>query len=167
MRPQDIAILVKVYLVEDDSWFIKDLANEMYISQSEFSESLNRSRYAGLLDDRKQKVMTRGFYEFLLDGLRYIYPQRPNEVIRGIPTAHSHPEFSKIILTNVKYVWPDENAKEVGYAIEPFYPTQLKAIKADSNLYLVLALIEIVRFGKTREINFAKTKLRELFKIGS
>lgn len=167
MRPQDIAILVKVYLVEGDSWYIKDLANEMYISQSEFSESLNRSRYTGLLDDQKQKVMTRSFYEFLVYGLPFIYPQRPNELTRGIPTAHSHPAFNKIVLTDVKYVWPDDTAKEIGYGIEPFYANQVKAVKNDADLYLILSLIEMLRVGKTREVNFAKSKLKELFSIGA
>ncbi len=166
MRPHDIAVLVKVLTYHGIPWYIKDLAYEMQISQSEFSESLNRSWYAGLLDDRKQKVMVNNFYEFLVYGFRFVFPQRPGELTRGVPTAHSHPEFRKIFLSDAKYVWPDPDSKEMGFAIEPFYSKQTKAVQSDKELYRILSLIEILRVGKTREMNYAKTELKKIFELG-
>jgi hypothetical protein len=142
------------------------MAYEMEISQSEFSESLNRSRYAGLLDDRKQKVMISNFYEFLVYGLRFVFPQRPGEQARGVPTAHSHPVLRKMFLSDNKYIWPDPDSKEIGFVIEPFYSKQTRAVQKDPDLYLILSLIEILRVGKTREVNYAKSELKKIFELG-
>lgn len=166
MRPHDIAVLVKVYTCHEQHCYVKDMAYEMEISQSEFSESLNRSWYAGLLDDRKQKVMINNFYEFLVYGMRFVFPQRPGELTRGVPTAHSHPELRKMFLTDIKYVWPDPEGKEIGFLIEPFYSKQSKAVQKDPELYRILSLIEILRVGKTREINYARSELKKIFELG-
>lgn len=56
MRPHDVIVLVKIALKKDNSWMMKDLANELAISSSEISESLTRSVYAGLLSSDKKKI---------------------------------------------------------------------------------------------------------------
>ena len=56
MRPHDVVILLKIISKDKEPWFNKDLANELYISQSEVSESLNRSKIAGLFEADKKKV---------------------------------------------------------------------------------------------------------------
>ena len=56
MRPHDVVILLKIVAKGNASWFNKDLANELYISQSEISESLNRSKIAGLISGDKKQV---------------------------------------------------------------------------------------------------------------
>jgi len=55
MRPHDIAVLLKVVSM-DEGWLSKDVANGLQISASEVSESLNRSKIAGLLSPDKRKV---------------------------------------------------------------------------------------------------------------
>ena len=45
MRPQDIVILLKIATYGDNNWYMKDIANDLFISPSEVSESLNRSVY--------------------------------------------------------------------------------------------------------------------------
>ena len=58
MRPHDVVILLKIVAKGNASWFNKDLANELYISQSEISESLNRSKIAGLISGDKKQVFS-------------------------------------------------------------------------------------------------------------
>lgn len=166
MRPQDIAILVKVFICQGQSWYIKDLAHEMQISQSEFSESLHRSWHAELLDDRKQRVMINNLYEFLVYGLRFVFPQRPGALTRGGPTAHSHLELTRQFISDVKYVWPDAESMEMGFAIEPFYSKQTKVAQNDPELYMILSLIEMLRVGKIREFNYAKTEVKKILEFG-
>ena len=55
MRPHDIAVLLKIVTM-DEGWLSKDVANGLQISASEVSESLNRSKIAGLLSPDKRKV---------------------------------------------------------------------------------------------------------------
>jgi predicted transcriptional regulator len=45
VRPHDIVVLLKIISL-DKNWLNKDLASSLYISNSEISESLNRSMIA-------------------------------------------------------------------------------------------------------------------------
>ena len=47
MRSQDIVVLIKIAALGEVEWYAKDLAFTLEISQSEVSESLNRSQIAG------------------------------------------------------------------------------------------------------------------------
>lgn len=93
MRPQKIAVLLKVVVLNDSgkAWHQKDLAKELFISNSEISESLNRSSLAKLIDFEKRRVQRHSFIEFLKYGFRFVFPQRPGAIVNGVPTAHSHP----------------------------------------------------------------------------
>ncbi len=57
MRTHDIVVLLKILTIQEKDWFLKDVAFDLGISQSEVSESLNRSRIAGLLTADKKTVM--------------------------------------------------------------------------------------------------------------
>ena len=56
MRPQDIVVLLKIFSLGEEDWLNKDLSNSLFISQSEISESLNRSLYAGLIGIDKKTI---------------------------------------------------------------------------------------------------------------
>ena len=155
MRPQDIVILLKIIAKGNSSWYSKDLASELHLSASELTESLNRSQQVGLLDPSKKKVMVNAFMDFLLFGLRYVYPAQAGSIVRGMLTSHAAPVLAKIFKSDEKYVWADVEGTERGQAIEPLYPTVPKAAKLDTNLYELLALTDVFRVGKTREIKAA------------
>lgn len=162
MRPQDIVILLKIVALGSNPWQLKDIAQSLFISPSEVSESLNRSVQAGLIDHLKKRVNRQAFYEFLVHGLPYVFPQEPGRISNGIPTAHGHPAFRKSIVAQELYVWPDLEGKERGAYIEPLYPKQAKAAMKDEQLYLLLAIVDMLRVGKLRE---KKLAMKELEKI--
>lgn len=64
MRPHDIIVLLKIVAMGDTSWYGKDLAQQLFISNSEISESLNRSAIAGLLSQDKKKVMKKALQTY-------------------------------------------------------------------------------------------------------
>jgi hypothetical protein len=163
MRPQDIVILLKITTFPDKAeWKVMDLVSSLYLSQSEISESLNRSSLAGLIDVRKKKVMRLSLMEFLEYGIHYVFPQHPGALVRGIPTAHSHPDMKKKIISSEDYVWPDADGKARGQAIEPLTKSVVKAVKQDEKLYKLLALVDVIRVGKTRELKIALAELKKL-----
>jgi Iron dependent repressor, N-terminal DNA binding domain len=162
MRPQDIVILLKIIAIGQSSWQLKDLARELLISPSEVSESLNRSYQAGLIDYDKKNVSRQSLMEFLQYGLQYVFPQHPGAMVNGIPTAHAHPYMRQHFKSDLIYVWPDLHGKERGLAIEPFYPKQPAAAKKDEELYKLLALIDVIRVGRRREINVAVEELSKI-----
>jgi hypothetical protein len=162
MRPQDIVILLQIVIWEDRDWQFQDLARSLYISGAEVSESLHRSSMAGLVDYHRDKVNRLSFFEFLQYGLPYVFPQSPGPMVKGMPTAHSYPALKEKIISEQVYVWPDVEGGAYGQAIEPLYPNQIKAAKENEQLYEALAMLDIYRAGRSREIKFAFNYLSKL-----
>lgn len=151
MRPQDIVILLKIIANKEHNWFQRPLAEELYLSQSEISESISRSKYAGLIAYSNKKVNRHALMEFLQYGLTYVFPQHPGAIVRGVATAHSAPPLKEIIISSELYVWPSAKGNVRGQSIIPLYPSVIEAIKRDSELYELLALVDAIRVGKARE----------------
>jgi predicted transcriptional regulator len=155
MRPQDVVVLLKMITITETGWQFKDLAQSLALSPAEVSESLNRSHFAGLVDDTKRKVNRLSVVEFIRYGLHYVFPQAPGSFVNGVPTAHSHPYFEKKINSEFKYVWPLPEGKIRGLSIEPLYASLPRAAAMDEDLYLLLACTDILRVGKAREVKLA------------
>lgn len=163
MRPQDIPILLKIIAIDNDSWQNKDLAAALYISPAEISDSLNRSGVAGLLEEgKKKKVYRQSLMEFIEHGLHYVFPARPGTMVNGEYTAHSHPAMQARFKSELNYVWPDPRGAVRGLSIQPLYPKQIDAARMDSKLYLMLALLDVIRVGRVREIKVAVEELKKL-----
>ncbi len=161
MRPQDVVILLKITAKGNNPWLMKDLSSELEISASEVSESLNRSMLAGLISANKQTLMKSALLDFLGHGLKYVYPQRPGAMVRGMVTAHSAEPLNKIIQSQEAYVWPFAQGKVRGQAIEPLHPSVPKACLKDNVLHELLALTDALRVGKSREQKLAMAELEK------
>ena len=164
MRPQDVAVLLKIISLNQPNWILTTLAAEIKLSISELSESLNRSRISSLIDYNKKLVNRSNLLEFLEHGIKYVFPQSPGTMVRGTPTAHSHPSMKKIFLSNIDYVWADKNGKVIGLEIEPFYVKQVDAVKIDEKYYKLLTLTDMLRVGKIREQKYAVSELKKVLK---
>ncbi len=163
MRPQDIAVLLKIIAIGNSDWQLAILSNTLKISISEISESLNRSRIAGLIDYNKKIINRQSLLEFLEYGVRYVFPQQPGALARGIATAHSHTFMKNVFVSELNYVWADPKGDIMGLMIEPFYPKQVEAAKEDVEFYKLLALVDTIRVGKVREIKVAVNELKRDF----
>lgn len=161
MRPQDVAILLKIIALNTPSWQLVELSKELFISVSEISESLNRSQLAGLVDHTKKKVYKQNLLEFLEHGVKYVFPQQPGALVRGIATAHSHSFMKKYFESEMNYVWPNVKGELIGQQIEPFYPKQVEAVKNDPTFYKLLALVDVIRVGRLREKKVAIEELNK------
>ena len=160
LKPQDIVILLKIIALGKKSWFHHTIAQQLGISQSEVSQSLNRSRYAGLIDEARKKVNKIAFTEFLLHGVAYAFPQQPGATVRGVLTAHAAEPLNKIIKASDNYVWPYAKGLDRGQAIEPLYNTIVEASLKDRELYELLTLVDAIRVGRVREKEIAKKELK-------
>lgn len=167
LSPLDILILLKIISLGDKKWFQIDISETLGISQSEVSKSLKRLKASWLLAPNSSIVIMReNVLEFLCFGLKYIFPQWPGPIVRGIPTAHSAPVLNNEILSNENYVWPYAKGEVRGQSIIPLYPTVPKASINDENLYELLALIDAVRIGNAREKELAYKKLKSRIILG-
>ncbi|MCK4663238.1 MAG: hypothetical protein KAT68_10255 [Bacteroidales bacterium] len=160
MRPQDVVVLLKIISLANQNWRYSDLAYLLNISQSEVSEALDRCKLAKLVDNKKKDVFRNSLLEFLIYGLKYVFPVQPGANVRGIPTAHSAKPISNLIISDKDiYVWASADGTIRGQSIEPLYKTVPKSVQKDEKLYELLALIDVLRVGKSREIELAKKEL--------
>lgn len=99
--------------------------------------------------------------EFLEHGIKYVFPAELGTMVKGTPTAHSHPFMKEHIMSSTDYVWPNLRGEVIGLAIDPFYKNQVEAAKKDERLYKMLAMVDAVRVGKVREIRYAIEELKK------
>lgn len=163
MRPHDIAILIKIAQNGMGKWQMKDLAQELMISSGEVSESLNRSAIAGLISSDKKTINKLAFLDFLQFGLRYVFPQQPGAITRGMPTAISAPPLNNSFISDDIFVWPYGKGNARGQAIEPLHPNTPEACLNDPRYYELMALVDAIRIGKARERRSALEHLKEKF----
>jgi len=163
MRPQDIVILLKKVTDIGRGLLNGQIAKELGLSASEVSEALERCRIARLVDTTKQRVNILALEEFLVHGLKYVFPVQPQSVVRGVATAISaSPMKEKIESRQEQYVWPYAKGNMRGAAITPLYKTVPTAVAEDYILYKLLALVDTLRIGRAREVEIAKVELKSI-----
>lgn len=161
MKPQDIAILLKLATLKERDWLMKDMAEQLKISLGEFSYSVSRSVFAGLISEDKTIIMKPALTDFLQYGIRYVFPVRPAEMVKGIPTSHSAPPLSMEIRSSEPYVWKYAKGTVRGRAIQPLYAGAIEASLHDSEFYELLALTDAMRVGRVREQQMAIAEIKK------
>ncbi len=184
MKSQDIVILLKlVCLLEQETegeldvlsareepFSARGLEFSLGISKSEVNASMNRSIASGLaIKDRgyqRVKPNHRNIYNFIVHGLKFVFPPKLSGMERGIPTAFAAPMLDSHLISagDYSFVWPYAEGKERGQAIDPLFKSVPQAVLKDEQLYEYLALIDAIRIGKQREANLASDHLRKLLK---
>ena len=161
MKPQDILLLLRIIALKKESWTQLPMAEALGMSQSEVSEAVKRCKYAGLLDGKGKEVMRLAFMEFLEYGIKYVFPQKPGPIVRGVATAHSAPPLDKIIISDEAYVWPYAKGAERGQSILPLYASVPSAALRDPALHELLAMVDAIRVGRSRERALALDQLKK------
>ena len=110
--------------------------------------------------NNKKRVLFSVVQEFIFYGLKYVYPQKPGAMVRGIVTAHSAMPLVEKIQSDQNFVWPYSEGDKRGFAVEPLHPNVPKACLEDEKLYELLALIDAIRLGNVREQKMAMDELK-------
>jgi hypothetical protein len=152
MRPIDVAILLKKITPAGCVMNGKQLAESLGISAAEVSIAMERNRIAGLVDSGKSRVNVLALKDFLVYGIRYCFPAQPGRLVRGMPTASSAEPVRHAVTSNgEQYVWNDPTGSERGQSVIPLYGNAPLAAKSDKDLYSLLAIVDSLRIGKSRE----------------
>lgn len=162
LKPQDIVVLLKLILEGSKQPLIQmDMARNLNMSAGEFANSLARLRGSRLISSVNKPIHSAAI-EFILVGVKYVYPCTPGPITRGKPTAHSAPPLNQKVKSTPLdvYVWPDAEGEVSGQAIQPLYKSVVAASKNDPRLYEALALVDALRVGRAREIELAKEELK-------
>jgi hypothetical protein len=132
--------------------------------------SLKRLERSRLVAPRTNEPYLRAVEEFLLHGVKYAFPALRGEATRGIPTAYAAPPLNERIAGghDLPPVWPDAEGEVRGVTLEPLHRGVPAAARKDPALYELLALIDALRDGRTRERQIAEreltTRLRRLLR---
>ncbi len=167
LKPQDIVVLLKLVAQGDMNWVYSHLARQLSISPSQIHASMERTYHAGLMMDKGDVIMpdAKNLEEFIVYGVKYAFAAERGEVCLGMPTSYAaRPLCDRVVYDgNNPPVWPDQNGKVEGIALNPLYPTVPDAARLDSGLYELLALVDAIRSGRTRERAQAIKEIKQRF----
>jgi hypothetical protein len=159
----DIVVLLKVVAHPEVHFASKTLAQQLFVEPSEITRSWKRTRTSGLSYalNHEQQVNRSGLVEFLLHGLRYVFPAERGSVTRGLPTGIAAEPLKSQFMDAMGEapVWPYAHGQMRGYAINPLHRQVPKAALEDPKLYELLALVDAVRGDRTRERAIAAEEL--------
>ena len=172
MKPQDVVVILKLQSLDDvhnrnsentATWSQRFLAAETGLSLSEVNMAYRRLKESRLLS-YNDWVIRASLLEFLVHGLKYVFPAEVGRTTGGMPTGYAAAPLRDHFLMSANEpppVWPDASGTVRGLSMKPLYKTVPMAAKKDSRLYEYLVLIDAIRAGRARERNMAAEMLQE------
>lgn len=183
MKSQDIVVLLKLICLQqlesqgadrpqfpsmdDSSYAVRNLEAVLGISKSEINAAIIRSLASGLaIKDRqtgRPNPNRRNLYNFIVHGLKFVFPAKPGAMVRGMSTAFAAPMLHPLLMSggDYIYVWPSAEGADLGQSVEPLFKSVPYAARKDDRLYEYLALIDAIRLGNPREAGLAGERLEE------
>lgn len=161
LKPQDIVILLKLVTLGDRSWSFSSLASDLAMSPSEVHSGIGRATAARLFDPQRKVPILQALLEFLVHGVKYVFPPVKGHLTRGVPTGYAAPPLCTLIRQSddPPPVWPDPEGKVKGLEFSPLYRSVTTAVANDQGLYELLALVDAIRDGRARERELAVKEL--------
>lgn len=162
LKAQDILVLLRLLVWKSNvPWRYAEVARELGMGASEVHSAVKRAERVELWDPLTRRPNRATLIEFLVHGLRYVFPAQILGKGKGMPTAHSAEALKQqlIVEKSDNYVWPVRGASVEGTQISPLYSAAPRASKRSKELYELLALIDSLRVGKVRERELAAKEL--------
>jgi hypothetical protein len=161
LKGEDIVVLLKL-TADPPSWTVRSLEAELGIPRSVIQRSLVRLEQAGLLEQGRRRVNNGRAEEFLLHGLRYVFPPVRGGETRGVPTAWAAAPLQDKLADSGELppVWPDPMGPVRGISLEPLHESALEISRRDPALVELLALTDALRLGDARVRGLAEELLR-------
>ena len=166
LKPQDIVVLLKLVAIREEEWSYSRLAYDLAMSPSEVHAGIKRALAAKLAIKSEivpVRPVKRALEEFLIHGVKYVFPPDLGGITRGMPTSYAAPPLSEKISQSEELppVWPDPEGEMRGYEFSPLYKSVPEAARRDQHLYELLALVDAIRGGRVRERQLAVKELKK------
>jgi DNA-binding transcriptional ArsR family regulator len=168
LKGQDILVLLKL-IDEPNGWTVRSVGEAVGLDPAGVHRALKRLGEARLVDQERQRVNRSNAEEFLIHGLKYLFPIRQGGLIRGMPTAWAAPPLDSELapVDEPPPVWPDPKGKVRGVALEPLHENAPEVARKDSGVAERLALIDAIRLGDGRVRSLATKHLSESLRAGT
>lgn len=165
LKPQDVAVMLKLISRGPRNWQSKELAVELMLSNSELSASFQRIALAGMMEPGRMVVNTHGFLSYLLGRFKDYYPVKKREMCYGFPFTPTVAEDDRMVYgTKEMWVWKEAGGNVYGMGVEPFFPQSVRCARYDSNMYQLLGLCEAIRVSEdVEELTLMAERLGEIF----
>lgn len=165
MKPVDMVVAAKLVSVATNSSTFQGLADALGISVSEAHQAAKRLEQATLFKPLPRRVPypnRAALLEFWVHGLKYVFPAVQGAPGRGMPTSVGAPPLSASFALEPGSVpvWPTAQGQVRGLSLKPIHTSALAA-SSDPRVYEVLALLDALREGRSREQKLAQEFLRE------
>lgn len=130
------------------------------LSASEAHACVRRLVKSGLADPASRAVRRSSLLEFVVHGLKYVFPADWKPLTRGIPTSYAAPPLRDAFAAgDHPPVWPFPEGTVRGEGLVPLYRSAPLASTRDPQLHEWLALFDAVRAGRGRERKLAIDEL--------
>ncbi len=158
----DLLVLLKACSKGDSPWDQAQIAAELFVSQSTVSTSLRRAAEVRLYNPSLRRVSATGLQEAVVHGAKYFLAPIRGGITVGMPTCWAVSPFKGRIVSSDELppVWPDPEGTVRGLSFEPLYRTAPKAAALDAGFYELLAIVDVFRDGRAREVALAKEELQ-------
>ena len=90
MKPQDIVVLLKLSVPGGDPTYA-GIAQAVGMSSSEVHSAVRRAEKSGLLNPETRRPIRRALLEFIIHGLKYVFPAERGGLTRGLPNPAGRP----------------------------------------------------------------------------
>ncbi len=163
MKPQDLLVVIRL-LASGWPGNFAALAKDIGLSVSEAHAAMRRAQQAGLVEPINHVPNKSAIAEFLIHGLRYVFPAALGASSRGMPTSYAAPPLDRefpVFEPGEIPVWPDPDGEHRGYEFQPLCRSVPLAARKDAKLYEWLVLADALRGGRARERNLAAKIVRK------
>ena len=166
LKPQELLVLFKVAADPQRRWTYAALAKSLEMSSAEVHASVKRAVRAGLAVSRGRgdwSPLRQALIEFAVHGARYAFPADLGTVKRGVPTSFGAAPLASLINSQPGEapVWAHPQGSVRGPTLSPIYRAAPQSALADPALHELLALLDAVRTGRSRERSLAQKLLAE------
>lgn len=140
---------------------LAQIAEELGVVPSQVHSTLRHLSTAGLLRPGSRGTNTRALLEFLVHGIRFVFPAPKGPLVSGVPTAYSAPPLSAELDAIDVVVWPAplHPAAVQGFSIAPLYRAAHTLLDRAPSTYRLLAITDALRLDDARVRVIAAARL--------
>ncbi len=166
LKPQDVVVALKLCAYGSNRPPFAQIAADLAMSPSEVHSAVKRAQAAHLLHgpEMQDRPNVSALEEFLIHGVKYAFPAERGGVTRGLATSYAAEPLNRLFAFADEPipVWPYPEGNKRGIALAPLYRTVPEAALRDPLLYELLALVDAIRDGRTRERKLAEQELSKM-----
>ncbi len=159
LKGQDIVLLL-LLVGDPDIGSTQQLAAKLGVSVATTHRAVHNLNDAGLYDRGRRRVLEAAAKEFLIHGVKYVFPPVRGSETRGVPAAWAaRPLAMELAEDALPPVWPHPIGRRRGIALKPLHPGVPELALRDERLWERLALVDAIRAGDARIRRLAEKAL--------